>query len=312
VWTALGEPIIVPPPPPSSGLESESQALVAYVHAVPVQKNGAIIMEWVLGRGRNVGTYVLMISYDNWVTREEVSRGTVTSGSFTLREGAGTVWVMAWGITPGGTKGPTVQTQFTYAPAVYDLSNAVNGSLKIEAFTDDIEPVLLVDGLPDPVGYTGPKIVFDINDEKQYRYTEDGWKPVFDITDLPNGSITETLIADDAISTPKLRANAVVADKVAASAIIAEKIATDAVTAGKIQAGAVSANKINVTKLDAIAADLGSIIAGSININNRFMVAANGTVTISSAASGARFIITGSAAYVYDSNNFMRVRMGVW
>lgn len=313
VWLTLGEPIIEPPPPPSTGLENEASAIVSYIRAEPVQKNNALVMEWTLGRGRNVEIYVVQLSYDNWLTSEQVSKGPVTSGSHILREGAGVVYVRAFGITPSGIKGPIVQMQFQYAPAVIDLGNAVNGSLPIEAFTDNIEPVLLVDGLPDPTGWVKPKIVFNIQDEKQYRFVEgEGWKPVFDVTDIPNGSITETLIADDSISTPKLQANSVSTDKVIAGAIVSASLATDSVIAGKIAAGAVSANKINVVKLDAISADLGSILAGALNINNRFIVAANGTVTISSAASGARFIITGSAAYVYDGSNVMRVRMGVW
>lgn len=313
VWTTLGEPIIAPPPPPSTGLENEASAIVSYIRAQPVQKNNALVMEWTLGRGRNVDIYVVQLSYDNWLTYEQVSKGPVTSGTYILREGAGVVYVRAFGITPSGIKGPVVQMQFQYAPAVIDLGNAVNGSLPIEAFTDNIEPVLLVDGLPDPTGWVKPKIVFNIQDEKQYRFVEgEGWKPVFDVSDIPNGSITETLIADDSISTPKLQANSVATDNLIAGSVTTAILASDSVVAGKIAAGAVSANKINVTKLDAISADLGSILAGALNINNRFMVAANGTVTISSAASGARFIITGSAAFVYDASNVMRVRMGVW
>lgn len=302
VWSALGEAIIEPPPPPSSGLENEAQAIVSYIQCEGVQKNGGVFMEWTIGRARNAASYVVMISYDNWASYEVVSSGTVTSGSYPLREGAGLIYVRAWGITASGIRGPTVQRTFSYVPAVIDLGNAVNGSLVIEAFTDAIEPVLLVDGLPDPVGWVKPKQVFNIQDEKLYRYTDGQWKPVFDVSDIPGGSITETMIADDSITTPKIRANAVTANEIAANSI----------TGGKIQAGAVSANKINVTKLDAISADLGSVLAGSLNINNRFMVASDGTVTILSAASGARLVISASQVLVYDASNVLRVRMGVW
>lgn len=61
----------------------------------------------------------------------------------------------------------------------------------------------------------------------------------------PAAQITETLIEDDAISTPKLQANAIVAGKIAANAVTADTIATNAVTASKILAGAVTADKIN-------------------------------------------------------------------
>lgn len=302
VWSALGEPIIVNPPPPSSGLENPALAIVSYIRAEAVQKNNALLMEWTIGRARNAPTYVVQISYDSWATYEEVSRGAVTSGSYPLREGSGVISVRAYGITPSGVRGPLVFTTFSYVPAVIDLGNAVNGSLAIEKFTDDIEPVLLVDGLPDPAGWVKPKNVFNIQDEKLYRITNDGWKPIFDISDIEGGAITETLIANDAITTPKIRANAVTADQLAANSVIA----------GKIQAGAVTANKINVTKLDAISADLGTILAGSININNRCIIAADGSITIMSASSGARMVILSSQILVYDASNVLRVRMGVW
>lgn len=68
------------------------------------------------------------------------------------------------------------------------------------------------------------------------------------------GSITETEIADNAISTPKLRANAVVAAKIAAG-----QIGTD-----HLVAGAVTADKMTVTQLSAIVANLGTITSGRI------------------------------------------------
>lgn len=69
------------------------------------------------------------------------------------------------------------------------------------------------------------------------------------------GDFVETVnIADDAISSPKIKANAIVADKIAANAVTtakldagavtATKIAAQSVTASKILAGAVTASKI--------------------------------------------------------------------
>lgn len=80
-----------------------------------------------------------------------------------------------------------------------------------------------------------------------------------DLQDLNNElddilPITETKIADDAISTPKLQTNAVTAGKIAADAVIANKIAAGAVTAIKIDTDAVTANKIAA----------GAVIAGKI------------------------------------------------
>jgi len=48
-------------------------------------------------------------------------------------------------------------------------------------------------------------------------------------TEIP--LITETMIADDAISTPKLQTNAVTSDKIAANSIVASKINVDALSA---------------------------------------------------------------------------------
>lgn len=56
----------------------------------------------------------------------------------------------------------------------------------------------------------------------------------------------------------------------------------------------------------------GSIrLTGSININNRFIVDANGDVTQQSATSGARKVETNQLITIYDANR-MRVRLGVW
>jgi len=91
---------------------------------------------------------------------------------------------------------------------------------------------------------------------------------------IPELSITETMIADDSISTPKLQANSVTTNEIAAGAVKAETIAANAITAQKIAAGeigtqqlaadAVIASKIDVDKLSAISADIGVVTAGKI------------------------------------------------
>lgn len=57
-------------------------------------------------------------------------------------------------------------------------------------------------------------------------------------------TITQTEIADNAISTPKLQALSIDAGKIQANAIIAGKIAANAVTATEIAAGSITAGKI--------------------------------------------------------------------
>jgi len=60
---------------------------------------------------------------------------------------------------------------------------------------------------------------------------------------------------------------------------------------GMIQAGAVTADKMSVTSLSAICATIG---------------------TLRTATSGARLEVTSSVIRVYDANNVLRVRLGVW
>ncbi|MES0183396.1 phage tail protein [Mesorhizobium sp. C386A] len=58
---------------------------------------------------------------------------------------------------------------------------------------------------------------------------------------------------------------------------------------------------IKTDNLSAISADLGNINAGAININNRFIVASDGTATIRSATSGARLELTSTRILVVDN-----------
>lgn len=64
------------------------------------------------------------------------------------------------------------------------------------------------------------------------------------VTDIEPGSITEVEIADDAISTPKLRAEAVTALKIAAEAIEAGHIQAAAITASKLESDLVLGTRI--------------------------------------------------------------------
>jgi hypothetical protein len=66
--------------------------------------------------------------------------------------------------------------------------------------------------------------------------------------------ITETDIADDAISTPKLQANS----------IVAGKIATDAVTTNTIEAGAITTSKIGAGQVTAVNIDAGAVTTNKV------------------------------------------------
>jgi len=60
------------------------------------------------------------------------------------------------------------------------------------------------------------------------------------------------------------------------------------------------------------AADIGTVTAGSINIQNRFKVSSTGEVEIKTANTLQRLVITNSKIEVYDANNQLRVRLGLW
>ena len=60
---------------------------------------------------------------------------------------------------------------------------------------------------------------------------------------------------------------------------------------GMIQANAITSDKISVNSLSSICATIG---------------------TLRTATSGARLEVTSSVIRVYDSNNVLRVRLGVW
>lgn len=94
------------------------------------------------------------------------------------------------------------------------------------------------------------RLFFNTSDDKLYRYDGSNWIAAVAAVDI-TGTITETQIADNAISTGKLAANAVTAAKIAAGTITANELAASAVTADKILAGAVTAAKISAGTITA-------------------------------------------------------------
>ena len=69
---------------------------------------------------------------------------------------------------------------------------------------------------------------------------------------------------------------------------------------------------ISTGSLSAISANLGSITAGSLNINNRFIVDGAGNTTIQTGTSGQRTVLTAGQFQAFDANNVLRFRAGVW
>ena len=132
------------------------------------------------------------------------------------------------------------------------------------AFAAGLDVVLSVDALPTS------RIDSDILLFQGKLYRWDGARyttavPAGDLT----GVITETQIADDAISTPKLQANSVTANNILAGEILARLVTTDKVIAGAIAAGAIkaeaiSAGAVTAVAISALAIETGHLAAGAV------------------------------------------------
>ena len=81
-------------------------------------------------------------------------------------------------------------------------------------------------------------------------------------------------------------------------------------TGGNITWRAPYLSNLKVGNLSAISANLGSITAGAININDRFIVNSSGQVKISGPGSAGRMEITNEAIKVFDSTGSLRVKLG--
>lgn len=82
------------------------------------------------------------------------------------------------------------------------------------------------------------------------------------------------------------------------------------ITGDLIVANSIVASNLNVAQLSAISANMGSITAGSLSINNKFIVDSSGNTTIQSGTSGARLFIANNVIKVFDSSGVLRVKIG--
>jgi hypothetical protein len=150
----------------------------------------------------------------------------------------------------------------------------------------------------------------------------DGYKRLFVVAVASAGAVTGQLSyrklatvagASDSwlFATCPMGAPALSAAQSAPSPWVPTGIGTQ-ISGGIIKTGTVTADRIGVSQLSAISANLGSINAGSLNINNRFIVAADGSTTIRSATSGQRTELDNQQMRVYDAAGVMRVRLGIW
>ena len=77
-----------------------------------------------------------------------------------------------------------------------------------------------------------------------------------------------------------------------------------------IVANSITASNLSVSQLSAISANMGSITAGSLNINSKFVVDSSGNTTIQNSPTGARLSIQNNVIKVYDSSGVLRVKIG--
>ncbi len=114
----------------------------------------------------------------------------------------------------------------------------------------------VVGSLPLTDNYLG-RVVFLTADSKLYRWNNSTWTAEVPVGDLL-GEISETNIANDSISSPKLKANSVTAGKIDADAVTAREVQVGSLTGDRIQAGSITAAQIatgTITAGSAIIAD---------------------------------------------------------
>ncbi len=115
------------------------------------------------------------------------------------------------------------------------------------------------------------------------------------------GSITSTQIATNAVTTDKIKAGSITGDKVVANAITGDKIAANSISGDKIQAGSVSTNKIQA----------GAITGDKLSVQTLSSITAR-IGELKTANTGARTVIKDNLIEVYDGQNRLRVRLGVF
>ena len=181
----------------------------------------------------------------------------------------------------------------------------------------------------------------DLGDGEYSEEIEQTIKSQITEDDIEDGAIVENKIAANAVVTEKLASNSVVTDKLAAGAVTAPKIYAEAVTTEKLDARAVttekmsagcvttdilSAGAVNAAKLAAGAVTTEKLYSGAVStvklaagavtadkMTIGSLSAITATIgTLRTATSGARLEIRDNLITVYDSNNVLRLRMGVW
>jgi hypothetical protein len=121
-------------------------------------------------------------------------------------------------------------------------------------------------------------------------------------------SNVSTYIAGAAIGTAQV--GVLTAGNIGANTIDASKIVANSITGDRIAANTITAANLSVSQLSAISSNLGTVTAGSLSINNKFIVDSSGNTTIQNATSGARLEIKNNVIKVFDASGVLRVQIG--
>lgn len=108
-------------------------------------------------------------------------------------------------------------------------------------------------------------------------------------TEIATDTITATQIAANAITTSELASGSVTAAKIVAGTITSTEIASSTITGSNIAGSTITASKISISQLSALAADLGTITAGTVT-----------GATVQTASSGKRVVISSGGITAYD------------
>lgn len=233
-----------------------------------------------------------------------------------------------------------ITAQMYYKAAHYDTYGkaGLNYSVEYSATPqENVGGIEVVSTLPTTGNFEG-RIVYLTTDDSLYAYDADTSTWVISGGVAP-GSITSTELANDAVTAAKISAGAVTANKINVANLTAISANMGNLTSGTItldntghikggqtayNAGtgffmgysdttykfSIGNSTAGLTWDGAAMTIKGNFNAGSININNKFAVASDGTVTIKSATTGARLEIYNNVIKVFDENNILRVKLG--
>ena len=172
-----------------------------------------------------------------------------------------------------------------------DIFSITAGSVDAASFASGIEPISIVNSLPNPSGYTGPQLVFLTTDYKLYRYNGSAF-----VSSIAAGDITGTIGSDvfpsnlrpvEIVSTLPTSGNfqgrqvfltsdnklyryngtsfiASVATSDLQGQVSSTQISDNSISTAKIQADAITANEISTGAVTADAITAGSISSAAI------------------------------------------------